>query len=259
MNKLSAQKRFRPPWIIAHRGYQTKYPENTLSAFKAALDAGASMIELDVTLSRDSKLVVIHDSTLERTTNGHGPVHGLTLAELKRLDAGSWFHPKFAGERLPELIEVLELVDGRALIDIEIKSYDSKPDHPLDAIERQVVELVRRKQARDYVLISSFNFQILQRLAAIEDTPSLALISMHPADLHTVEMCSRIKAFSWHPDQLVVTPEQVTMMHAAGIHVFPYNTNTTDEYARMLAMDVDGMIINDPLQAIGWLNHRKAA
>jgi glycerophosphoryl diester phosphodiesterase len=78
-----------PPVVIGHRGYRTKYPENTLSSFAAAIAAGADMIELDVTLSRDRKLVVIHDDTLNRTTSGFGPVHDMNLQELKRLDAGS--------------------------------------------------------------------------------------------------------------------------------------------------------------------------
>ena len=81
---------FKRPLIIAHRGYRAKYPENTLASFKAALDAGAGMIELDVMLTKDRKMVVIHDATLERTTDGHGQVNGYTLKELKELDAGSW-------------------------------------------------------------------------------------------------------------------------------------------------------------------------
>lgn len=259
MKKLLAEKRFKAPWIIAHRGYRAKYPENTLSAFNAALDAGASMIELDVALSHDRKLVVIHDATLQRTTNGHGPVNGLNLEQLKQLDAGSWFHTRFAGERLPELIEVLELVDGRALINIEIKSHAYEPNHPLDAIEQQVTELVCSKKARDHVLISSFNIYILEQLAILKDAPELAWISKCPADRHTVEMCSRVGAFSWHPECRILTPRQVKMMHAAGIKVFPFNIKSRQEFERLLAMDVDGVIINDPLKALKWLKLRHAA
>ncbi len=259
MKKLSEAKRFKPPWIIAHRGYRAKYPENTLSAFKAALEAGAAMIELDVTLSYDRKLVVIHDGMLQRTTNGNGPVNGLSLKELKRLDAGSWFHTAFAGERLPGLVEVLELVDGRALINIEIKSNAYEPHHPVDAIERQVMELVCRNKAREYVLISSFNIYFLEQLAAVEDAPALAWISKRPADRHTVEMCSRIGAFSWHPEHLILTPHQVAMMHAAGIKVFPFNMESRKEFERMLAMNVDGVIINDPIEALMWIKSKRAA
>jgi glycerophosphoryl diester phosphodiesterase len=259
MNKLTEIKRFQPPWIIAHRGYQAKYPENTLSAFKAALEAGAAMIELDVTFSRDRRLVVIHDADLERTTNGRGPVNGLILDELKQLDAGGWLHPRFSGERLPELAEVLDLAKGRAFIDIEIKSSAYEPDHPPDSIERQVVELVRQKEIQDYVLISSFEEKILTQLSSMEAAPPLALIAKHSADDHTVERCSRLNLFSWHPEQLVVTPDQVKMMHTAGMRVFPYNVNTAAELERMLAMGVDGMITDDPLLTGVRLAHRKAA
>jgi glycerophosphoryl diester phosphodiesterase len=259
MHQIEEQNRFQQPLIIAHRGYRAKYPENTLCAFKAALDAGAAMIELDVSLSYDRKLVVIHDATLQRTTNGHGPVAGLTLRELKQLDAGSWFHSNFAGERLPELIEVLELVDGRALINIEIKSRAYEPNHPLDAIERQVMQMVRQKKARDYILISSFNSLILEQLAAYKDTPPLAWISKSPAGRHTVKICSRIKAFSWHPEHLILTRGQVDIMHAAGIRVFPFNIENQADFNRMLSLGVDGAIINDPIEALQWMRLRDVA
>jgi glycerophosphoryl diester phosphodiesterase len=254
MHQLEQQKRFQQPLIIAHRGYRAKYPENTLCAFEAALDAGAAMIELDVSLSYDRRVVVIHDTTLQRTTNGYGPVNGFTLKELKQLDAGSWFNSDFAGERIPELIEVMELVDGRALINIEIKSNAYEPYHPLDAIERQVMELVRQKKAQDYILISSFNIFILEQLVTQKDAPPLAWISKCAADHHTVEMCTRINAFSWHPEHLILTKEQVKMIHAAGIRVFPFNMETRADFDRMLLMGVDGAIINDPVEALEWLS-----
>ena len=129
MNTFFGTEDFNPPWIMAHRGYRARYPENTLVAFQAALDAGVQMIELDVALSRDRKLVVIHDATLERTTNGEGAVSDHTLAQLKQLDAGGWFHPRFAGEHLPELSEVLDLADGQVLINIEIKPHAYESHH----------------------------------------------------------------------------------------------------------------------------------
>jgi glycerophosphoryl diester phosphodiesterase len=98
--------------FIAHRGYSACYPENTLAAFKGAIDAGAHMIELDVCLSKDRHLVVIHDETVDRTTNGTGAVKALTLDQLSRLDAGSWFDPRFNTERLPTLAQVLDAVKG---------------------------------------------------------------------------------------------------------------------------------------------------
>ena len=259
MKSMMEAKSFTPPWIIAHRGYKKKYPENTLVAFKAAMDAGVPMIELDVMLSRDRKLVVIHDETLERTTNGHGPVHDYTLEELKQLDAGSWFHSEFVGQRLPELGEVLELVDGRVITNIEIKSHAYEPHHPPDAIEKQIVDLVKQKKSRNLFLISSFDPNILEQISAMQDPPALALISKKPADGETLKICAQLKVFSWHPDYRVVTPNQVKKMHAAGIRVFPYNVDALRGYRQMLAMKVDGVITGDPFLAKDRSKLKKAA
>ncbi|MCJ7776075.1 MAG: hypothetical protein MUP08_06775, partial [Desulfobulbaceae bacterium] len=236
---------FKRPLIIAHRGYRTKYPENTLAAFGTALDIGAQMIELDVMLTRDRKMVVIHDATLERTTDGHGQVYSYTLKELKKLDAGSWFHPRFAGERLPELEEVLDLVRGRALLNIEIKSNAYEAHHPPDAIEKQVVELVRRKNVLTSVLISSFEWKILENVASMGDAPAIALISKYPAEGDNVKLCIRLRAFSWHPNCRELQYDQVKIMREEGIRVFPYNVDSPGEYQRMIQMDVDGIITSD--------------
>jgi len=259
MPTICKTTRFRSAWIIAHRGYRAKYPENTLVAFQAAMNAGAPMIELDVMLSCDRKLIVIHDATLERTTNGSGPVVDYTLEELKQLDAGSWYHSQFAGERLPELEEVFDLVSGKALINIEVKSNAYEPYHPKDAIEQQILELVKRKKAWSWVLISSFDADILQQISSMENSLPIALISKTPATRHTVKLCTRLKVFSWHPNHKIVTRKQVNMMHAAGIKVFPYNVDRLEDYVKMINLKVDGVITSDPLSAIGWSTTRRAA
>jgi glycerophosphoryl diester phosphodiesterase len=259
MDGLLEADKFKTPWIIAHRGFRAKYPENTLIAFQAALDAGVTMIELDVTHTRDGKLVVMHDSTLDRTTNGRGPVNGYFLKELKKLDAGSWFNPAFASQHVPELEEVLELVQGRALINVEIKPNPESIPHMSDAIEQQVVELVNQRNAHDTVLISSFDRNVLERIKLLDNPPALALISKAPADNSTISFCKRLKIFSWHPNHAVLSQEQVNLMHSAGIRVFPYNADTLPEIERMFDMNVDGIISNDPLFVIDWLRHYRAA
>lgn len=235
------------PGIIAHRGYRAKYPENTLSAFRAALDAGVDMIELDVLLSKDRKMVVIHDPGLERTTNGKGAVGEFTLAELKNLDAGSWFDPQFAGEEIPTLEEVLDLVDRQVLVNIEIKRAAYEPDAPPDAIEKQVLDLVRRKGMTNSVLISSFEWQVLRRISALKEAPALALLSRYPDEDNHLEVCRELGAFSWHPSYLAVKKEHVKEMHEAGIMVFPYNAETRQDLQRMLDLGADGVITSDPL------------
>jgi glycerophosphoryl diester phosphodiesterase len=249
MQKFIEINNFKPPWLIAHRGYRASYPENTLIAFKAALDADVPMIELDVRLSKDRKLVVIHDATLERTTNRQGQVDNYTLKQLKKLDAGSWFNPEFAREQIPELSEVLDLTHGRALVNIEIKPHSYEAHHPTDSIEHQVINLIHSRSIADFVLISSFDFRILRRLSRINHSPALGLISRQPADRNTIEKCNQIGAISWHPNHQILTHGQVKMMHAAGIRVFPYNADTADEIKRVVDMGVDGVISSDPLLA----------
>ena len=112
MENIKTLEQIKRPWVVAHRGYRGSYPENTLVAFEAAIRANTDMIELDVSLTRDRIPVVIHDNTLDRTTNGSGPVSEHTLAELKELDAGSWFSTKFSGEAIPTLEELLMSVKG---------------------------------------------------------------------------------------------------------------------------------------------------
>ncbi len=259
MVKINDIKHFNPPWTIAHRGYRQKYPENTLAAFQAAVAAGAQMIELDVMLSRDRKPVVIHDDTLERTTNGTGAVKDFTLEELKKLDAGSWFDPRFADQRLPELSEVLDLAGGRTRVNIEIKAQAYEHRHPPDAIENQVVAMVRKKNLQDSILISSFEIDFLVQIAAMEDPPAIALISHTQASKRIVDICAHLKVFSWHPDHKIVTQRQVDMMHAAGLKVFPYNVDTFEDFKKMMDMGVEGVITDDPLAAGQWSSARKAA
>jgi len=259
MENIHNIKRFSPPWIIAHRGYSYKYPENTLAAFQAAVAAGVPMIELDVMLSRDRKLVVIHDAALERTTNGCGAVNNYTLEELKQLDAGSWFDVRFAGQRLPELSEVLDLVSGRTRVNIEIKAHAYEHRHPQDAIEKQVVALIKQKNMQDSILISSFEIDILVQIASMEDPPAIALISKTPAGKRIVDICSHLKVYSWHPDHKIVTPRQVDMMHTAGLKVFPYNMDIFEDYVKMIDMKVDGVITDDPVAADQWSRIRNAA
>ena len=217
------------------------------------------MIEIDVMFSHDRKLVVIHDATLERTTDGRGAVNDHTMEALKQLDAGSWFGSKFAGERLPELYEVLDLVNGQARLNIEIKADAYEPHLPPDAIEIQIVELLKQKNMQDSALISSFEIDFLVRIAAMKNPPAMALISNTPVSKRIVDICSHLKLFSWHPNQLIVTPHQVNRMHAAGLKVFPYNVKTLEEYAKMIDMKVDGVITDDPVLACQWSRVRNAA
>jgi glycerophosphoryl diester phosphodiesterase len=234
--------------FIAHRGISARYPENTLAAFKGAIDAGAHMIELDVCLSRDRHLVVIHDETVDRTTNGCGAVKMLTLAQLRRLDAGSWFDPRFNAERLPTLAQVLDVVKGHLMVNIEIKPEAFEAEGPADAVERQVLNLVREKNMLDDVLVSSFEWLVLENLRKREPGIALGLLSDVPADESLLHWYQRVKGYSWHPDFRVLTPQQVDRLHDLGARVFPYAVDGRIDTRGMLAMGVDGLIVDDPRQ-----------
>ena len=144
MEKILKLEKIKRPWVVAHRGYSGRYPENTASAFEAAIGAGADMIELDVCMTKDRVPIVIHDKTLERTTDGHGLVSELKLSKLKKLDAGSWFSPEFEGESIPTLEEILMQIRGKIPVNIEIKPESFESNDPADAIEKQICRMVEK-------------------------------------------------------------------------------------------------------------------
>ncbi len=139
--------------IVGHRGACAYAPENTLASFELALRQGADAVELDAKLTVDGQVVVIHDQTVDRTTGGHGEVRSLTLAELKKLDAGSHFDIAFQGEPIPTLEEVFEAVGKRTYINVELTNYASITD----SLPEKVVDLIKRHQLSGRVFFSSFN------------------------------------------------------------------------------------------------------
>jgi glycerophosphoryl diester phosphodiesterase len=234
------------PLIVAHRGYSARYPENTLAAFEAAKQAGAHMVELDVSLTKDRRLVVMHDDTVDRTTDGSGVVRQMTLEQLRRLDAGSWFDPRFAAERPPTLAQVLDLARGHLAVNVEIKPEAVEAPGPADAVERQIVNLVRDMGMPDEVLISSFNWSVLARIRQMAPEIAVGLLSWDPVDRRLREWWPRIDGFAWHPAYRVVTPSQVEILHALGARVFPFAVGGKIDVSGLLAMGVDGLILDDP-------------
>lgn len=145
------------PVIFGHRGACAHAPENTLASFRLAFDQGADAIELDAKLSRDGEVVVFHDSTLDRTTNGTGRVDSKSLAELRELDAGSHFSEQFRGEKIPLLLEVLEEFGKTRYINIELTNYTS----PNDELVEKAAALVNSMGLGERILFSSFSAQNL--------------------------------------------------------------------------------------------------
>ncbi|MFN4179863.1 MAG: glycerophosphodiester phosphodiesterase, partial [Armatimonadota bacterium] len=155
------------PMVIAHRGFSGRYPENTLRSFREALNLSVDAIELDVRRTKDGILIVIHDETVDRTTDGKGHVRDLTWSEIQKLDAGSWKGSEFAGERIPKLEEALELVSGQKVVFLEIKEPETT---------EQIVETLRQLDAFSWVKIGSFHPQAIATAKKLEPEISSSLI-----------------------------------------------------------------------------------
>lgn len=232
----------RRPLILAHRGASTHAPENTLAAFRLAAEAGADGIELDVHLSRDGEVVVIHDEQVDRTTNGRGRVHDMTLAELKALDAGAWFSPRFSGERIPTLAEVLEAV-GPAfrLINVELKS--GRVLYP--GLEAKVIETLRRFGLLERCILSSFNHFSLRLVKQIEPRARTGVLYVEGL-VDPWVYARHVPADAIHPPHYAVFPELVAGAHAAGVAVNTWTVDAPEDVRRVVACGVDAVITNDP-------------
>ena len=234
------------PLIVAHRGSSALAPENTLAAFRQALQDGADAIELDVRLTCDNEVVVIHDAQLHRTTNGRGRVEDHSLAELKRLNAGRWFHPSYDKERISTLADVFELVRGRIGMNIELKS-DRKPKHHYDLVDR-CVQIIRQYRAQSYVLISSFHHHFIKHFKKQHpDIPGGLLV--RPFTLEKLKTVSL--AMSLHVEYIIYSgtslrKSTVTRAHDRHLFVGEYTVNTRRRALRSLRYKVDAIITDDP-------------
>jgi glycerophosphoryl diester phosphodiesterase len=223
----------RGPFISAHRGYSSHYPENTIPALQAALDAGAHVAEIDVRLTRDDKLVLMHDATVDRTTDGSGAVRQMTLAEVKRLDAGRWFDRKFAGTQVPTLDEVLEWSKGRLGILVEMKNYPERPSAFVD----EVIATILRQNAQDFALPAGFDHATLAEIHRRQPQFRLEMIlHCRLADHVNAARAAGSILVSHEPEYCVKS--DVAEMHAAGIAVL--TTLLSKEHGReLLDMGVD--------------------
>lgn len=230
------------PLIFGHRGARADAPENTLPAFELAAHQGAHGIELDVHLSQDGHIVVMHDFTVDTTTDGSGPVMGLTLDALRALDAGRWFGPDFAGTRIPTLDEVFEAVGQRLFINIEIKSLTPETN----GIETAVAACVTRHAMQQRVIISSFNPVALLRVrAALPDVP---LGFLYDAD--TLPLVSALlPGLSYeatHPRQDLIDAALVAQARQAGHLVNAWTVNDPARGQVLRDLGVDGLITDAP-------------
>lgn len=221
--------------IIAHRGASGHFPENTLCAFQRAVECGADMCELDVQLSHDGALVVIHDDTVDRTTGGSGPVNAMTLAELKRLDASAEF-PEFKGERVPTLDEVLSSLKGRCALNIELKAPD---------VETKVCACIGAYDAFDSVIVSSFDWTALARVKKIDHRIRIGLLAEHGA-MWMMAAALSMGADAIHPRVDLVTETLCGAAHERKLKVYAWTADDPALMRRLAACGVDGIMTNFP-------------
>jgi glycerophosphoryl diester phosphodiesterase len=227
----------------AHRGNSEEWPENTLAAFRSAVGLGVDAIECDVHLSADGRPVVIHDPTLERTTNGRGAVRDRPWAELRRLDAGG-------GERLPLLDEVCEVV-GDTLLFVELK----QPDPPYDGLERTVVDTLRRAGRLDSACVISFDHALAGRVKRLEPGLEVGLITTIPPP-DPASVLREHGAGVLSPHLLAVDPALTAAAHAAGAAVSVWTVDAEDDLRRCQAAGVDSIVTNRPAAMLPLLSGR---
>lgn len=231
--------------VIAHRGASSYAPENTFAAFDKALALGISHVELDVHFTRDGRIVVIHDDTVDRTTSGKGPVASLTLAQLQALDAGSWFAPQFAGQRVPSLGQLLEHYKGRLYFHIEIKAR-------AEGLSQRTADLVRGYGVADSVTITSFQKARLEEVRAYApELPAGWLVGEATEDI--VQQAKQMGLSQLCPRANTVTPALVERLHRQGFAVRAWGVENEELMRRVVDAGADGMTVNFPDKALEYL------
>jgi glycerophosphoryl diester phosphodiesterase len=232
------------PLVIGHRGASAHAPENTLASFRLALEQGADGIEFDVKLSQSGEVVIMHDTSVDRTTNGSGNVHQLPLHQLRQLDAGN-------GERVPTLDELFESLGGRDaargrpfLFNVEVTNYTT----PRDGLEQVVIEVVRRHNISERVMFSSFNPFSVRKLAQL--APELPRGILYSADmpiyLRKVWLAPFVPHQFRHPQHNMVTADYVQKLAQQGLRVNTWTVNDPDDMRRLIECGVNVLMGDSP-------------
>ena len=236
-----------PPYVVAHRGISAKAPENTLASFEQAAGvSGIDMIELDVRLTKDEEVIVLHDRTLQRTSTGNGPARNYSLEEIRRLDAGSWFHPMFVEQRIPTLSEVFRQIGSRLWVDVEMKS-DLLHREPPGLLEEKVIDVVRTCGMDERVMFSSFNHQLLLNIKRINSSAITGVLFdfLHDFGRSPSKLAERVGAKVFKCATRELTRRMVHDAHTHDIAVYVYTLNSVPGVKRMLTYGVDGILSNN--------------
>jgi len=237
--------------IVGHRGAAGLAPENTLAAFKAGM-ISADMLELDVHLSGDGELIVAHDAKADRTTNGTGYWKDMTLAEIKTLDAGGWYDARFAGEKIPTLGEVLELVNGSHSVLIELKW---PVEGVYDSMVQKVIRLIRERHAESWTIVQTFETRYLAEL--VSKAPDIVCYQLIYGSLNfpPVWLDRRFHFGTFQPSPGIdgvgcrysfATSGWVKLLHARGLKTGAYTVNDPADMNRLMNLGVDMVITDTP-------------
>lgn len=249
MDKLTEYQFGDRPLIVAHRGNSGLAPENTLTAIRQGVEAGAEMVEIDVQVTADERLIVFHDPVLGRTTNGSGRVIAHTYDQIASLDAGSWMDSRYAGEQVPLLLDVLEYLHGRAYLNIELKRYDDNAE----IAERFLSSVMRTLQVAemlDFTLVSSFDHGLLAHVHELGWKIPCAVI-LHPDDLALPSE----RALPVGAKAVVMSKKQLSHARVADAreHELPlgvYTINTDEEAVRAHRYGANAIVTNFPARII---------
>ncbi len=227
------------PWVIGHRGASAHAPENTLAAFRRAVELGASAIETDLRVTREGKFVLLHDSRVNRTTNGRGSIDQISFDAVRKLDAGSWFDKEFSGERIPTLGEALALaakLDVWLYLELKIALEGSLPF--------ALAEELRRSRRLDHVVLLSFDPAALSLMRATDPRLLTALLVGRAGP--TIVAARRAEAQVLAPRHKRITRRMVRRAHESGLGVVAWTVNTRQEMRRLLGFGVDGIMTDWP-------------
>jgi glycerophosphoryl diester phosphodiesterase len=238
------------PKVIAHRGASAYAPESTLEAFRLALQMGVDGVEMDVHMLRDGVIVAIHDSDVQRTTNGRGLISELTLKELKALDAGSWFNsafpkkakPEFALARIPTLQEIIDLMrENSVQLYIELKD----PERYQPDFESNLLSMIRSHQLEKRAHFLSFSSQSVKKIKALDPAMQTALL-ISGSIKNAVETATRVSADELAIRHTLADPCIVDAAHESGLSVLVWTVNSQSDFRRAIRSGVDGIITNHP-------------
>lgn len=234
-------------YIFAHRGSSGSCPENTFSAYEEAVEVGSDGIEIDVQYTKDNELVVIHDNTVNRTTNGKGLVKDYTLEEIKRLDAGSWFSEQFALEKIPTMEEVLAFVSEKKglLLNIELKNVVIHHE----GIEEGVIKLVKDYGLTSRVILSSFNHISLHRISKLAPEIECAVITLDK-QYKPWDYITSVGVEGWHPQWSKIDQHVINEMAKRTHPVRVFTINKVDQMEAFLANNIEAIVTDYPGKAV---------